>query len=367
LTPRLTPASRPPGAVVQYRCPLAGFECGQVVTPERVRCEDCLAADPAQARRSAPSVLRRSRLANESSCSGARASLKADADEAWYRWEKLPRFAGHKVSEIVAATAYRNGHASTIRAGRWTPHMSPREAGESRRFSRFRRYTVADPVRVLIADDEALARSGLRLMFERQADVAVVGEATDGEQAVIQAALLRPDVVLMDIRMPGTDGLEATRRILEADADSEPRVHVIILTTFEQDEYVHEALRSGASGFLLKRTRPEDLLEAVRIVANGDALLAPSVTRRLLAHFANRPKSSLATPVELAQLTERERQVLVEMSKGLSNAAIGERLYVGEQTVKTHVKHIFTKLDLRDRAQAIVFAYENGLVRPGEG
>ena len=227
---------------------------------------------------------------------------------------------------------------------------------------------MTEPIRVLIADDEDLVRSGLSLMLGSQPGIAVAGDAADGAQAVAQAQHLRPDIVLMDIRMPGMDGLQATARITAAadDTGAGHQVRVIILTTFEQDEYVYEALRTGASGFLLKRTRPEDLIEAIRVVANGDALLAPSVTRRLIAHFAHRPTTATATTAQLSLLTERERDVLIEIAGGLSNTEIARRLFVGEQTVKTHIKHIFTKLDLRDRAQAVVFAYETGLVRAGD-
>jgi DNA-binding NarL/FixJ family response regulator len=226
---------------------------------------------------------------------------------------------------------------------------------------------VTEPVRVLIADDEDLVRSGLVLMLGSQPGIVVAGEAADGAQAVAEARRLRPDVVLMDIRMPGMDGLQATARITAAAGEpgTGHQARVIILTTFEQDEYVYEALRAGASGFLLKRTRPEDLIEAIRVVANGDALLAPSVTRRLIAHFAQRPRTATAPATQLSQLTERERDVLVEVAAGLSNTEIAGRLFVGEQTVKTHIKHIFTKLDLHDRAQAVVFAYETGLVQVG--
>ena len=203
-------------------------------------------------------------------------------------------------------------------------------------------------------------------MLAGQPDILVAGEAGDGQTAVAEAARLRPDVVLMDIRMPGIDGIAATQQIVDQDADSGHDTRVIMLTTFEQDEYVYDALRSGASGFLLKRTQPENLIDAIRVVASGEALLAPSVTRRLIAQFAQRPKAAVFSPDQLTQLTERERDVLVEVAKGKSNTEIAAGLYVGEQTVKTHIKHIFTKLDLRDRAQAIVFAYENGLVRPGE-
>ena len=226
---------------------------------------------------------------------------------------------------------------------------------------------MTEPVRVLIADDEDLVRSGLILMLGSQPGIAVVGDAADGAQAVADAQRLQPNVVLMDIRMPGMDGLEAAARITATACKpgAGHQARVIILTTFERDEYVYEALRAGASGFLLKRTRPEELIEAIRVVANGDALLAPSVTRRLIAHFAQRPKIATATTAQLSQLTERERDVLIEIAAGLSNTEIAGRLFLGEQTVKTHIKHIFTKLDLRDRAQAVVFAYETGLVQAG--
>jgi len=226
---------------------------------------------------------------------------------------------------------------------------------------------MAEPTRVLIADDDEQIRAGLRLMLATQSDLVVVGEAADGAQAVAETLRLTPDVVLMDIRMPGTDGLEATCRISgtasENDGAEGPRV--IILTTFEQDEYVYEALRMGASGFLLKRTTPEALIEAIRVVVSGDALLYPPITRRLITHFARPEPDETAAP-DLDPLTERERDVLVEMARGRSNAEIAERLFVGEQTVKTHIRHIFAKLGFRDRAQAVVFAYENGLVRAGE-
>jgi DNA-binding NarL/FixJ family response regulator len=227
---------------------------------------------------------------------------------------------------------------------------------------------MTESIRVLIVDDEDIVRSGLHLMLDSQADLTVVGEAADGDEAVAQVARLRPDVVLMDIQMPGTDGLEATRRITTevSDAADQRSVRVIILTTFELDEYVYDALRAGASGFLLKRIRPEELVEAIRVVSRGEALLAPSVTRRLIAHFAQRPEHATVAPAELERLTDRERDVLAEIARGLSNAEISGRLFVSEQTVKTHIKHIFTKLDLRDRAQAVVFAYESGVVLPGQ-
>ncbi len=226
-------------------------------------------------------------------------------------------------------------------------------------------------VRVLIVDDDVLVRTGLRMMIETQDDLVVVGEAGDGAAAVEMALELRPDVVLMDVRMPGMDGLEATRRITaaaqEGEDDAGPRV--LVLTTFELDEYVYSAVRAGASGFLLKRTPPEDLLEGLRIVAAGDALLAPSVTRRLMAEFARAtaegPQPTDVRNSDLDRLTEREREVLVLIAQGLSNREIAATLYLGESTVKTHVKRILMKLALRDRVHAVVLAYETGLLTPG--
>jgi DNA-binding NarL/FixJ family response regulator len=219
-------------------------------------------------------------------------------------------------------------------------------------------------IRVLIADDQTLVRTGFRMILEAEDDLEVVGEAADGEQAVEEARRLRPDVILMDIRMPRIDGVEATRRLAGHGSDDGARV--LILTTFDLDEYVVDALRAGASGFLLKDTPPEDLVEAIRVVAAGEALLAPSVTRRLLDRFAELPSSTeLAAPVGLDQLTDRELEVLRQMARGLSNAEIATELYVSETTVKTHVGRILMKLGLRDRVQAVVLAYESGLVQPG--
>ncbi|MEI2786215.1 MAG: response regulator transcription factor [Candidatus Nanopelagicales bacterium] len=216
---------------------------------------------------------------------------------------------------------------------------------------------------VLIVDDDTLVRTGLRLMIETQADLYVVGEADNGDDAVRLCRDLQPDIVLMDIRMPGTDGLQATRRLTSADAGDEvPRV--IILTTFELDDYVFEAVRAGASGFLLKRTRAEDLLDGIRTVAGGDALLSPSVTRRLMREFA-RTTSGAALPIELGDLdtlTQREREVLIHIGHGLSNREIAQQMYLAESTVKTYVKHILMKLGLRDRVHAVVYAYEAGLM-----
>ncbi len=220
-------------------------------------------------------------------------------------------------------------------------------------------------IEVLIVDDDTLVRAGLRMMIETQDDLQVVGEADNGEDAVTLARELSPDIVLMDIRMPGTDGLEATGRITSANDD----VRVVILTTFELDDYVYEAVRAGASGFLLKRTRPEDLLAGIRTVASGDALLSPSVTRRLMQEFA-RATTQGGVPTDVSssaldRLTDREREVLILIGQGLANREIAQRLYLGESTVKTHVKRILMKLGVRDRVHAVVYAYETGLLEPG--
>jgi DNA-binding NarL/FixJ family response regulator len=237
-------------------------------------------------------------------------------------------------------------------------------------------------IRVLLADDQALIRAGFRVLLEAAGDVEVIGEAVNGEQAVALARAERPDVILMDIRMPEVDGLESTRRIA-ADCDLAD-VKVVILTTFETDDYVYQALRAGASGFLVKDAEPEDLIRAVRVVARGEALLSPSVTRRLIATFASRSPTagpSIAPRVsgarqragedrprpgrDLSRITEREREVLALVAEGLSNDEIATRLYLSPLTTKTHVSHIMTKLDARDRAQLVVIAYESGLVIPG--
>jgi DNA-binding NarL/FixJ family response regulator len=215
-------------------------------------------------------------------------------------------------------------------------------------------------ISVLLADDDELTRTGLRLIIESDPDLTVVGEAADGQEAVHLARALRPDVVVMDIRMPAVDGLEATRRIIEG-AGEGPRV--LILTTFELDEYVFGALRAGASGFLLKRSSPEVLIEGIKVVAAGDGLLAPSVTRRLIQEFARQPGSPALPAASLGTLTQREREVLTLIGAGLSNGEMAARLYISEATVKTHVKRILMKLGLRDRIQAVVLAYEAGLVR----
>ena len=219
-------------------------------------------------------------------------------------------------------------------------------------------------IRVLLADDQAMVRTGFRLILESEPGIAVVGEAEDGAAAIAAARALRPAVVLMDIQMPTLDGIAATRAIVAA--GGEPPVRVLILTTFERDEYVFEALRAGASGFLLKNAPPEDLIDAVKIVAAGDALLAPSVTRRIIAEFADCPAAPRRSET-LDRLTEREVEVLRHVAKGQTNAEIATDLFVGEATVKTHVSNVLAKLDLRDRAQAVVFAYESGLVQPGAG
>ena len=219
-------------------------------------------------------------------------------------------------------------------------------------------------IRVLLADDQALIRVGLRMLIDSAEDMEVAAEATDGAAAVRMAAETRADVVLMDIRMPGVDGLEATRRI-SADEDL-AGIKVLILTTFEADEYVYEALRAGASGFLLKDTDPGELLQAVRVVARGDALLSPSVTRRLIADVVSRPRSRPAPATDpLTAITQREREVLALVGTGLSNDEIAATLHLSPLTAKTHVSRLLTKLGVRDRAQLVVTAYETGLVVPG--
>jgi len=217
-------------------------------------------------------------------------------------------------------------------------------------------------LRLLIADDQALVRAGFRRLLESEAEIDVVGEASSGRETIDAALGLRPDIVLMDIRMPELDGIEATRRIL---ASPRSRCRVIILTTFDLDEYVYDALRAGASGFLLKDTPPEQLIHAIHTVALGDALLAPSITRRLVGEFAHRPAPHNGIPARLSELTPRELQTLRLVARGLTNAEIAQTLILGEATVKTHVSNILAKLDLRDRVQAVVIAYETGLIQPG--
>jgi DNA-binding NarL/FixJ family response regulator len=215
-------------------------------------------------------------------------------------------------------------------------------------------------IRDVIADDQALVRTGFRVILDAESDLEVVGEAGDGRETIERVQARRPDVVLMDIRMPNLDGIEATRRLTAL--PQPPRV--LMLTTFDLDEYVYEALRAGASGFLLKDAGADELLHAVRVVAAGDALLSPSITRRLIADYAHRPPPS-EQPATLAELTPRELEVLRLVAGGLSNAEIAGQLVLGDATVKTHVARIFQKLDLHDRAQAVVLAYESGLVTPG--
>jgi DNA-binding NarL/FixJ family response regulator len=222
-------------------------------------------------------------------------------------------------------------------------------------------------IRVVVADDQVLVRSGFTMLLSGEADIEVVGEASNGAEAVALAASAHPDVMLMDVRMPVMDGLEATRRISGDPAMSSTRV--VILTTFDLDEYVHEALRAGASGFLLKDTLPVDLLTAIRVVADGDALIAPRITRRLIEEFARRPEPSAAAAAGAAldQLTDREREVLELVARGQSNAEIAAGLFVSHATVKTHVSRLLMKLDARDRAQLVMIAYETGVVLPGSG
>jgi DNA-binding NarL/FixJ family response regulator len=216
---------------------------------------------------------------------------------------------------------------------------------------------------VLIADDQALVRAGFRLILEAETDLEVVGEAADGRAAVAAAQQLKPDVVLMDVRMPDLDGIEATRRLVSGGSSAK----VLMLTTFDMDEYVYESLRVGASGFLLKDVPPEQLVAGIHAVASGEALLAPSVTRRMIEEFVRRPRNAARpAPRELDRLTAREREVLVLMARGLSNAELAQKFVVSEATVKTHVAHVLAKLGLRDRVQAVVFAYESGVIQPSE-
>ena len=217
-------------------------------------------------------------------------------------------------------------------------------------------------IRVLIADDQELVRAGFRMILEVQDDIEVVGEASDGAEAVEASRTLDPDVVLMDVRMPDTDGIEATRRLATAGS----RARVLMLTTFDTDEYVYDAMRAGASGFLLKNAPPAELVSALRATARGDAQLAPAIMRRMVEEFVRRPPPGTIRPEALADLTAREFDVLKLLARGLSNAEIAAQLFLGEATVRTHVSRILSKLDLRDRTQAVVIAYESGLVKPGE-
>jgi len=223
---------------------------------------------------------------------------------------------------------------------------------------------VSDPIRVLVADDQALVRGGFRVLVDSAPDLVTVGEAADGAEALAMTRELTPDVVLMDIRMPVTDGIEATRAIASDPATAATRV--LILTTFDLDEYVYEALRAGASGFLLKDTDPDALLDAIRVVAAGDALLAPSVTRRLIEEFTHRRAPHRADLAAFDALTEREREVMVLVARGLSNGEIAEELFISPATAKTHVSRVMMKLAARDRAQLVAMAYESGLVTPGD-
>jgi len=218
-------------------------------------------------------------------------------------------------------------------------------------------------IRVVVADDQGMVRSGFSVLLNAQPDIQVVAEARNGEEAVARAAELHPDVILMDVRMPEMDGLEATRLITGGDRGGPPRV--VMLTTFDFDDYVYEALRSGASGFLLKDAPRHDLIAAIKVAAAGNALLAPSVTMRLIDAFARRPPETLPTPSRLASLTARERDILLRLARGLTNAEIAADLVVSEATVKTHVANLLAKLGLRDRVQAVILAYETGIVRPG--
>ena len=218
-------------------------------------------------------------------------------------------------------------------------------------------------IRVLLCDDQALVRSGFRMILETRQDLQVVGEAQDGRQAVRLAAQTRPDVILMDVRMPNLDGVEATRQIVAAGSPA----RILVLTTYDLDDYVYAAIRAGASGFLLKDVQPDQLAEAIRVIAAGDALLAPSVTRRLLGQFARTlpgPRASRASRASLSALTERETEVLRLLAAGLSNAELAGRLYISEATVKSHVSSLLRKLGLRDRVQAVILAYDTGLVTP---
>jgi DNA-binding NarL/FixJ family response regulator len=217
-------------------------------------------------------------------------------------------------------------------------------------------------IRVLIVDDEPLVRSGVRMILESEHDIEIVGEAADGNDALEQAHTLTPDIVMLDVRMPGLDGIETTRRLLQRKAS--PRI--LILTTFDLDEYVYEAMKAGASGFLLKNAPPAKLVDAVRTVADGGALLAPAITRRMIERFVQRAPAGAGRPAQLAELTERELDVLRLIARGLSNAEIGKALFLSEATVKSHVNRILSKLDLRDRTQATVLAYETGLIEPGD-
>ena len=216
-------------------------------------------------------------------------------------------------------------------------------------------------IKVIIADDQAMVRAGLKMILEAEPDIKVVAEADDGAKAISAASISHPDVILMDIQMPVLNGLEATRRITGELGDA---TRVLILTTFERDDYIYEALRSGASGFILKNAPPEDLVTAIRVVAEGNALFAPAVTKRIITEFAHHPSPEMCAG-KLKQISEREKEVLLLVAKGKTNTEIANQLFVSEATVKSHISSIFAKLDLRDRVQAVIFCYECGLVEPG--
>jgi DNA-binding NarL/FixJ family response regulator len=220
-------------------------------------------------------------------------------------------------------------------------------------------------IKVLITDDQALVRTGFRMILDAEDDIEVVGEAADGLEAIAATKEQPPDVILMDVRMPNMNGIEATREIVDKE-DADP-IRVLILTTFDLDEYVYDALRAGASGFLLKDAPPEELVHAVRVVAQGDALIAPSITKRLIEEISQRPARQASSPKALESLTQRELEVLQLVARGLSNHEIAQELFVSETTVKTHVGRVLMKLGLRDRVQAVVLAYESGVVQPGVG
>jgi DNA-binding NarL/FixJ family response regulator len=218
-------------------------------------------------------------------------------------------------------------------------------------------------IRVLVVDDQALVRAGFRMILEAEPDLVVAGEAHDGESALAQIDACHPDVVLMDVRMPGVDGIEATQRILTDDGSGRPKV--IMLTTFDMDEYVYDALRAGASGFVLKDVPPEQLIDGIRAVVSGESMLSPAITQRMIEVFLDRPPASTPSG-QLDSLTPREREILLLLARGLSNAEIAERLVVSETTVKTHVTRVLMKLDMRDRVQAVIYAYESGLITIGQ-
>lgn len=220
-------------------------------------------------------------------------------------------------------------------------------------------------IRVLIADDQAMVRAGFAALLDAQEDIEVVGQAVDGREAIARTARLTPDVVLMDVRMPELDGIAATRTLLAEDFPSVSRPRILMLTTFDLDDYVHESLRAGASGFLLKDATTDELVSAVRIVAAGEALLSPTVTRRMIAQFVDRRPAPARAKAVLAQLTDREREVLVLLGRGMSNAEIARELFIAEETVKTHVGKVLAKIGARDRVQAVIFAFDTGLAVPG--